>query len=233
MSAASSLDPIQERLGHRFRDPGLLVAALTHPSYATDHPGEENNQRLEFLGDAVLQLVTAEALFRRFPTAREGLLSKRRAVLVNRAMLARLAVEAGLDRALRFGRSEARGRPQELPSALSDALEAVVGAVLLDSDFATARACVLRLFGPLDARLETTEEDDNPKGRLQEFVQPRHGNAALRYELVGATGEHHAREFEVVVLLLDRPIGTGRGSSKKAAESEAARAALAALRREG
>jgi ribonuclease III len=233
MPTTPRLDSIEGHLGHRFRDPGLLLRALTHPSYSTDHPSEENNQRLEFLGDAVLQLVTAEALYTRYPAAREGLLSKRRAVLVNRAMLARLAREAGLDRALRFGKSEARGRPQELPSALSDALEAVLGAVLQDADFATARACALRLFGDLDARLGGTEEEDNPKGRLQEFVQPLHGNTALRYELVGTTGADHAREYEVVVLLLDKRLGTGRGPSKKTAESEAARAALAALQKRG
>lgn len=226
----SSLSPaLQRKLGHAFKEPRLLVEALTHPSYVADHPeAGPHNQRLEFLGDAVLQIVAADTLFRLYPEAREGLLSKRRAVLVNRDMLARLAREQGLDEALRFGKGETRGR--ELPSALSDAFEAVVGAIYLDSDFATARDFVLRAFGDLGARLEATEEEDNPKGRLQEIVQPVHGNFALRYEMVRADGEQHAREYEVVVYLNGQPVGTGRGSSKKIAESEAARAALAVVK---
>lgn len=217
------LDALQQRLGHRFEQPRLLLRALTHRSGSPEH-----NERLEFLGDAVLQIVTADALFRLYPEAREGLLSKRRAVLVNRAMLAHLARELGLDTALRFGKGETRGR--ELPSALSDAFEAVVGSIYLDSDFATARDFVLRAFGDLAARLESTEDADNPKGRLQELVQPLHGNHALRYETVRADGEQHAREYEVIVYLNDQPLGTGRGTSKKVAESEAARVALAVVK---
>jgi ribonuclease III len=201
------------------------VEALTHPSYIQDHPeAGPHNQRLEFLGDAVLQIVVAEALFRLYPDAREGVLTRRRALLVNRHMLATLARETGIDAALRFGKSETRGA--ELPSALSDAFEAVVGATYLDSDFATVRRVVLAVYGDLETRFRVTEGQDNPKGRLQEIVQPKHGNEALRYELVATTGEDHAREYEVAVLLLDRELGRGRGSSKKAAEEEAARAAL-------
>lgn len=216
------------RLGHAFRTPELLLEALTHPSYVQDHPeAAPHNQRLEFLGDAVLQILIAEALFRLYPDAREGVLTRRRAILVNRHMLATLARELGLDAALRFGRSEVRG--SELPSALSDAFEAVMGAVYLDSDFATVRDRVLGAYGDIEARLRATEGHDNPKGRLQELVQPKHGNEALRYELVNTTGEDHAREFEAAVFFLDREIGRGRGTSKKAAEEEAARAALGSM----
>lgn len=228
MSLPAPLAALSDRLGHAFRAPALLVEALTHPSYVQDHPeAAPHNQRLEFLGDAVLQIVIADALFRLFPDVREGLLTRRRAILVNRHMLATLARELGAETALRFGKSEARGA--ELPSALSDAFEALVGAVYLDSDFPTVRAVVLRVYGDLEARLSANEGHDNPKGRLQEIVQPKHGNEALRYELLATNGEDHAREYEVAVLLLDREIGRGKGSSKKTAEEEAARAALGAL----
>lgn len=228
MSLPAPLTDLQTRIGHVFRSPALLIEALTHPSYVQDHPeAAPHNQRLEFLGDAVLQIVVADALYRLYPDVREGLLTRRRAILVNRTMLATLAREIGADGALRFGRSEARGA--ELPSALSDAFEAVVGAVYLDSDFVTVRELVLRIFGDLEPRLSAVEGKDNPKGRLQELVQPKHGNEALRYELVATSGEDHAREYEVAVLVLDREIGRGKGTSKKAAEEEAARCALAAL----
>lgn len=228
MSLPSPLAALSDRLGHVFRAPALLVEALTHPSYVQDHPeAAPHNQRLEFLGDAVLQIVIADALFRLFPDVREGLLTRRRSILVNRQMLATLARELGAETALRFGKSEPHGA--ELPSALSDAFEALVGAVYLDSDFPTVRAVVLRAYGDLEARLRANEGHDNPKGRLQEIVQPKHGNEALRYDLIATSGEHHAREYEVAVLLLDREIGRGKGSSKKTAEEEAARAALGAL----
>lgn len=219
------------RLGHTFRDTGLLTEALTHPSYTQDHPeAGQHNQRLEFLGDAVLHLVVADALFQLDPVAREGVLTRRRALLVNRHMLADLARETGLDAALRFGKGETRGA--ELPSALSDAFEALVGAIYLDSDFATVRRVVLGIYGDLSRRLRANDGQDNPKGRLQELIQPTHGNEALRYDLIATTGEDHAREYEVAVLLFDRELGRGRGSSKKTAEEEAARAALTVVQSE-
>lgn len=228
MSPPAPVAALSDRLGHVFHTPALLIEALTHPSYVQDHPeAAPHNQRLEFLGDAVLQIVIAEALFRLYPDAREGVLTRRRAILVNRHMLATLARELGADMVMRFGKSETRGA--ELPSALSDAFEAIVGAVYLDSDFTTVRALVLRAYGDIAQRLEAHEGNDNPKGRLQELVQPRHGNEALRYELVATTGEEHAREYESAVLLLGREIGRGKGSSKKTAEEEAARVALDAL----
>lgn len=217
---------LQARLGHTFRDPALLRLALTHTSFAADHPGAEHNQRLEFLGDAVLQILLAEALFRAFPADREGELSRRRSLLVNRSFLAGLAREIGVDRCLLLGRSELQGGGRGRASALGDAFEAVVGAVYLDSDFATVRQAVLGLYGDLATRLHTAGKDDNPKGRLQESVQPIHGNNALRYELTATSGKDHAREYEVAVFLHDRRLGTGRGTSKKLAEEAAAREAL-------
>jgi ribonuclease-3 len=136
----------------------------------------------------------------------------------------------GLDRGLRVGRSEeAVGRTRT--AALEDAFEAVIGAVYLDGDLAAARSVVARIYGDLAARAATSPADDNPKGTLQELVQPEHGNHALRYELTGVTGADHARIYEVAVFLLERRLGSGRGSSKQAAETAAAREALTALQR--
>jgi ribonuclease-3 len=223
-------DALQARLGHTFRDPALLARALTHPSWLQDHPEEpESNQRLEFLGDAVLQLVLTEALFRLFPAEREGPLSKRRAALANGAFLARLAREIGLPAGLRLGASEETGGGRDKASALEDAFEALVGAVYLDSDLPTVRRVVLAWYGDLAARLDAALDAENPKGRLQERIQPAHGNEALRYEVVAVEGADHARAYEIAVLFNSRELGRGRGPSKKLAEEAAARAALETL----
>ncbi len=228
---SDALATLEARIGHTFRRRALLECAITHPSYLQDHPTTpESNQRLEFLGDAVLQLVLTEALFALFPQDREGGLSRRRAALANGAFLARLAREIGLDAVLRLSGSEESTGGRSRAAALEDAMEALVGAVYLDSDLATARAVLLGLYGPLPERLAGVENFDNPKGRLQEIVQPVHGNNALRYEVVRIHGEDHAREYEVAVHLLDRTLGSGRGTSKKHAEEAAARAALIGLR---
>jgi ribonuclease-3 len=221
-----SLEQLQARLGYTFRDAALLARALTHTSFIPENPGVESNQRLEFLGDAVLQLVLTEALYQLFPTDREGPLSRRRATLANGVFLAQLARDVGLEANLRLGSSEESTGGRGRVSALGDALEAVLGAVYLDSDFTTARHVILSLYGDLPARLAVVGDDDNPKGRLQEITQPTHGNDALRYEVTATEGADHARAFEVVVHLLDRPIGRGRGTSKKLAEEAAAREAL-------
>jgi ribonuclease III len=226
------LDQLQARIGHTFRDHALLDRAVTHPSLLQDRPDIfESNQRLEFLGDAVLQLILTETLFALFPTEREGLLSRRRAALANGSFLAQLAREIGLDTALRLGASEESTGGRSRAAALEDALEALIGALYLDADLATTRTVVLAIYGDLPARLAAVEDFDNPKGRLQEIIQPQHGNNALRYDVTGVAGEDHAREYEVTVFLLDQPLGSGRGPSKKLAEEAAARIALAGLQR--
>lgn len=220
---------IEQRLGYRFRDRTLLQRALTHPSWQVE-PSEPpvHNQRLEFLGDAVLNFAIADELFRTRLEEREGKLTQRRAALIRGPMLAALAIELGLDRGLRVGRSEeATGRTKS--SALEDAFEAVIGAIYLDSDLTTARAAILRVYGDLAMRADRSPAEENPKGTLQERVQPKHGNHALRYELLGVDGADHARTYEVAVWLHERRLGVGRGTSKQAAEAEAARVALARL----
>lgn len=229
----AALEHLQDRLTYTFRDASLLERALTHTSYLPDHPDvAESNQRLEFLGDAVLQLVLTEALFALFPGDREGLLSKRRAALTKGVFLVELARELGLDRCLLLGASEEATGGRQRASSLEDAFEALVGALYLDSDFGTTRRIVLGLYGDIPERLRATEHEDNPKGRLQEWAQPRHGNHALRYEVVAIEGKDHARAYEVAVFLRDRPLGRGRGTSKKLAEESAARAALESLKAE-
>jgi ribonuclease-3 len=227
------LAQLQDRIGHTFRDRELLERAVTHLSYLADHSDiRESNQRLEFLGDAVLQILIAEELFTLFPEEREGMLSKRRALLVNGTFLAQLAREIALDQCLRLGASEAATGGRSRTSSLGDAMEALVGAIYLDSDIDKTRRVVRDLYGPLPERLAAVENVENPKGRLQELVQPLHGNAALRYDVIGISGEDHAREYTVAVFLNDRELGSGRGLSKKQAEEAAAREALRVMQPE-
>ncbi len=224
------LSSLQESLCFQFRSPSLLVAALTHPSYTHDHPDSgESYQRLEFLGDAVLQLILTEALFLHFPSEREGVLSKSRSALSKGSFLCQLAREVGLDRHLRLGQSEESTGGRQRDSNLEDAFEALIGACYLDQGLEATRALTLRLIGSLEQRLQHRDDIENPKGRLQEWAQPRHGNAALRYESTHVSGQDHAREYASTVFLFEQALGSGRGTSKKAAEEAAARAALAQL----
>lgn len=230
MSPATKLTALQKRIGYQFRDRALLDEAMTHASFLQEHPETpSHNQRLEFLGDSVLHFVLSDALYRQFTSDREGVLSRRRAGLTRGEFLSKLAHDLGVDAGLRLGQSEEDAGGRQRASILEDALEALVGAIYLDSDFETARKVVLKWYGSLAARLALTEDGENPKGRLQEIVQPDHGNSALRYDVINATGPKHAREYEVAVLLNERELGRGRGSSKKSAEEEAARIALEVL----
>jgi ribonuclease-3 len=222
-------DTLQARIGYRFTDPGLLLAALTHSSWVQDHPKDDNNQRLEFLGDSVLQLVLTEALFTLYPEDREGELTKRRAVLGKGRFLSALAREIGLEGCLRMGANEDATGGRLRDAALEDAFEALVGAINLDGGLPAARAAILGIYGDLATRLGQLEDHANPKGRLQEIVQPLHGNSAVRYELLGTEGADHEKRYEVAVFLHDRRLGAGRGTSKKLAEEEAAHVALRTL----
>jgi ribonuclease-3 len=226
----ADLQSLQQRIGYSFREPQLLELALTHPSYLQENPdATDSNQRLEFLGDAVLQLVLTEALYHRYPEEREGPLSRRRAALSKGPSLSAIAREIGLDACLRLSTSEENTGGRTRASALEDAFEALIGALFLDGKFAAVRRVLLAIYGPLPDRLAGMEAEENPKGRLQEKIQPEHGNNALRYDVARVQGEAHAREYEVVVYFKDNPLGSGRGTSKKQAEEAAARAALRKL----
>lgn len=223
-------EALQTRLGHVFAQPSLLAEALTHPSYLNEHPDAgAHNQRLEFLGDAVLQLILTSELHARYPAEQEGALSRRRAVLANGRQLAAIALDLGLDSVLRLGGSENTPEGRTRPSNLEDALEALIGALYLDAGLAVARARVLALYGDLENRFAAGLATDNPKGRLQERVQAAHGAQLLRYQTEQSGGADHAKEYTSAVHLDDRLLGEGRGASKKAAEEAAARAALDTL----
>lgn len=222
-----NLRELEKRIGYRFRDRSLLRRSLVHASYQQDHPGEkEHNQRLEFLGDSVLHLILAERLFHDFPAEREGILTQRRAMLAKGHFLALLAEELGLGDHLLMSRAELDSGGRSRPSALEDALEAVVGAIYLDSTYARTRKVVLRWYGDVGERLARLQPASNPKGRFQELVQPRYGNDAISYKVSRMEGEAHDRWFEVALSLNGKVIARGSGASKKKAEEKAAEKAL-------
>lgn len=228
MSSPSPIPALEERLGYRFRDRRLVEQALTHVSCAAEGSGGlETNQRLEFLGDAVLELALSEQLFASFPSAREGELSRRRAALTKGAVLAGLARELRVAEALQMSAAEEATGGRSKDAALEDALEALIGAIYCDSDWGTAKAVVRAWYGDLARRLSGLDTpQENPKGQLQELVHPLHGTQALTYDVVATTGPDHGRRYEIAVRLSGEEIGRGTGASKKAAEEEAARDAL-------
>jgi ribonuclease-3 len=219
-------------LGYKFRDENLLRLALTHPSGAHESGvAGEHNQRLEFLGDAVLQLVLTQKLYEKFPGSDEGLLTKARAKLVNRSTLARHARALDLGAHLTLSRGEEANGGRERPSALADVFESLLGAIFLDGGFEAAREFILREFAADFSTLAESSGIENPKGELQERLQARAPNAP-EYQTVSATGPDHDRVFECVVQHEGVELARGRGKSKQAAESDAALAALKKLREE-
>ena len=226
----SNLGQLQTRLSYSFRDESLLRLALTHPSLSHES-GEPtpHNQRLEFLGDAVLQLVLTEKLFALFPAFDEGQLSKSRAKLVNGETLAGLGRALGLGQYLILSRGEDGNGGRERSSTLADAFEAVLGAIYLDAGLVLVRDVILREFEPALGGLETLPGIENPKGELQELLQARSASAP-EYVVVSATGPDHDRVFECTVQHGGIELARGTGRSKKAAESDAALAALKKLR---
>lgn len=221
------LEILQKKIGYTFNDPELLRESLIHPSYLQDNPKEaKNNQRLEFLGDAVLDLILSEELFHHFPDEREGTLTQHRSILAKGLFLSDLAERLGLHKCLLMSRAEMKIRGNKRPSSLEDAFEALVGAIYLDSDFPTARGVVLPWYGDIPNELLGHKFLSNPKGRLQELVQPTLGNDAIRYRVSREEGEAHDRSFEVELFLLDKLLATGEGKSKKEAEEQAAITAL-------
>jgi ribonuclease-3 len=221
------LSKLQSRMGYQFKDENLLIQSLTHPSYMVKASNEESsNQRLEFLGDAVLELIISEYLYQKFPGIREGQLTQYRSTLVKGSLLVELAAELCLSNHIRVNRTDSQDSTKELPSSQEDALEALVGAIYLDSDFPTAREVVLNWYGNLPQRLLDLNEGHNPKGQLQERLQPSLGNNKIRYQVVVESGPSHDRTFEVELFVGDRSVGKASGKSKKEAEESAARKVL-------
>ncbi len=213
---------LRERLGHAFRQPELLARALTHRSHGATH-----NERLEFVGDAVLNCVIAAALFERFPAIPEGELSRVRASLVNRDTLARLARGLCLGPEIRLGEGEVRSGGGERPSILADALEAIFGAVFVDAGFEAARAAIERVYAGEFVDLDPAALGKDPKTRLQEWLQARR-LAVPEYAVTEISGEAHAQTFTIecrVPALAIVAIGTG--TNRRAAEQDAAAQAFA------
>ena len=230
LPAATGYEGLEERLDYRFRDSALLRLALTHPSVAHELGASmQNNQRLEFLGDAVLQLVLTRELYDKFPAFGEGPLTKARAKLVNRCTLAERARQLDLGQHLIVSRGEHLYGGRERPSALADTYEALLGAILLDGGYDAARHFILRQFQEAFGGLSAIPILENPKGELQELLQAVSPEAP-RYLAVSASGPDHDRIFECTVHHGGVELARGRGKSKKAAESEAALAALTKLR---
>ena len=215
---------LRDRLGHSFRKPELYRLALTHRSHGATH-----NERLEFVGDAVLNCVVAAVLFERFPAIPEGELTRVRASLVNRDTLARLARGLDLGRAVLLGGGELRSGGEERPSILANALEAIVGAVFVDAGFDAARAVIERVYAAEFANLDPTTLGKDPKTRLQEWLQARR-IAVPQYVVTAATGKDHARTFAVECRIPELGIvANGGGASRRAAEQVAAAAAYAMI----
>jgi ribonuclease-3 len=219
---------LEESLGYKFRDRDLLSLALTHPSVAYESSDSKTNQRLEFLGDAVLQLVLTRELYSRFEDD-EGPLTKARAKLVNRTTLADQAKRLDLGAHLVLSRGEEQQGGRERQNSLADCFEAVLGAVFLDGGFDSAQCVILRLFAEAFTNLKVLPEIENPKGELQELLQATNAEAP-NYSVESATGPDHDRIFVCTVHHCGVLLAKGSGKSKKAAESAAAGAALASLR---
>jgi ribonuclease-3 len=220
---------LAERLGHQFSDGTLLHQALSHRSWCGEQDGAPSNERLEFLGDAVLGVIVAEHSYRSYPEFPEGKLAKVRAAVVNARVLAEVAEELGIGDVLLLGRGEESSGGRTKASILSDALEAVIGALYLDAGWEATRERVLGLLGSRIARAASEPDDFDHKSRLQEMTV-RLGRGVPRYNVEGS-GPDHDRKFEAKVSVGGEWLGVGYGTSKKDAEQDAARAAWLELHR--
>ena len=214
------LDQVMKALGYTFRDEALLRRALTHPS-----AGRDDNQRLEFLGDAVLQYLMSDALYRAHPEEREGALTHRRALMVCEAALSPIAKKLGLGEALEMDKGEALTGGREKPSVLCDTMEAVLAAVYLDGGMEAARGVVERCWPDEE---EVSRPLQDAKGALQEALQ-KDGGESPTYEITGQSGPPHAPVFRAAVAWRGKTLAEGEGKTKKQAEQSAALAALRKL----
>lgn len=219
-------EELEHRLGYRFLTPELIVCALRHRSWVAENSGQ-SNERLEFLGDAVLGMIVTDYIFELYPTLPEGELAKVRAAVVNAHVLAEVATELGLGLALYLGKGESASGGREKPSILADAMEAVLGAVYLDGGWEPATRMVLDLLKDRIAEAAQGPGGQDYKTRLQELTA-REFDSAPHYD-VDASGPDHAKRFRATVLVGGQPLGRGEGRSKKQAEQAAAREAWTVL----
>lgn len=223
-----NLETLQSQIGHEFKDRSLLLVAITHRSFARDERLKDNivaqNERLEFLGDAILSMVSAHELFTDSPKADEGTLTQLRANYVCESHLAECGKQIGLGKILRVAASMRKTEGVELPSIVSDAVEAIIGAVYLDAGLKPARETIRKILGPVPKKLIAAPKD--PKTQLQEWTQARLGSTPI-YEVTKSSGPPHMPIFVVEVSVKGRLLAQGQGPSKKEAAQEAARIALA------
>jgi ribonuclease-3 len=227
---SSTLKSLQARIVYRFRNAQLLTQALTHRSYLYQSNKEEgeDNERLEFLGDSVIEIVVSHLLLTRFPHLAEGGLSKTRAALVNEATLASIARGLRLGATLRLGRGEEETRGSEKDSILAGGLEALAAAVYLDGGYGEVFRVIEGLYAPLLVKMKGEVQDQDFKTRLQEYTQ-KHLDTTPHYIVTNEEGPDHDKSFEVVISIGEKAYGMGRGKSKKEAEQRAAEEALRAL----
>ena len=218
---------LQESLGYQFKNEKLITEALTHRSYSKNF----NNERLEYLGDAVLDLIVGEYLFHLFPEAEEGVLSKLRAALVNEEAFTKLAKRLNLGKYLFLSPAEENNRGREKPSILSSAFEALIGAVYLEAGFDKAKEIALRLLKEEYPEIKPEELLKDYKTTLQEITQAHFG-VVPEYRLISATGPDHRKEFEIGVYIHDKEYARAKGRSKKAAQQEGARLTIERLKKE-
>ena len=220
------MNGLEKKIGYVFKNAGLLNTALTHSSYANENKADasECNERLEFLGDAVLGFIVAEYLYARFPDLPEGRMTRLRAELVCERSLSGVAARLGLGGSLRLGRGEEHSGGRERPSIIADAFEAVIAAIYLDGGMEAARKHIMR-FMPSDVLGAVAEAYDDYKTILQEIIQ-KNPEERVEYRLVGESGPDHSKSFTVRVMLNSNIIGEGTAHSKKSAEQLAAKEAL-------
>lgn len=222
-----TIEILEKRLGYQFENKNLIVEALTHKSYKKPY----NNERLEFLGDAVLDLIVGEYLFRKFPDVAEGELSKMRASLVNEKGFEKLAIKLGLGQSIFISAAEENNRGRNKPSLLSNAFEAVMGAIYLEAGLEWVRTFVEKLLEDVYPQIDMESIFKDYKTTLQELTQARYG-VTPEYTLIRSFGPDHKKEFEVAVSVRDRQLSRAQGKSKKQAQQEAAHLALAILEKE-
>ncbi len=216
---------LEQRLNYTFRNKQLIIEALTHKSYKKPY----NNERLEFLGDAVLDLVVGEYLFKKFPKSDEGILSKIRASLVNESGFTLLAREINLGAYIYLSLAEENNNGRDKPSLLSNAFEAVIGAVYLEAGLQTVKEISIKLLEECHPKIDLQTLSKDYKTALQELTQATHG-VTPNYEMLGSSGPDHKKEFEIAVILDNKTIASARGKSKKDAQQKAAKIALAKLK---
>jgi ribonuclease-3 len=221
-----NIDELEKKIGYKFKNPELLLNALTHSSYANENRGRiSDNERLEFLGDAVLGLVIADYLYRLFEEHKEGDLTKIRASIVSEEPLSLIARDIGLGQFLLLGKGEANTGGRDRDSVLADAVEAVIGAVYLEAGINQAKELIIGLFSSLMEKSFQGKGFQDYKTNLQEMLQAK-GEEEIVYRVIKESGPDHNKEFVVEVLCGRRVIGRGKGKSKKEAEQRAAKEAL-------